>query len=107
MYVVVGHHTEPNVYYIQLLNQDKSGHPKVVNQCQLFNLKWSQPPSVASTSPNGDYAVPSFLHPKSNLNLYNYHSDNIYPSHHYNTRSKCKAATTGRQAEVNTIITYL
>ena len=31
VYVVVGHHSEPNVYYIQLLNQDKTGCPKVVN----------------------------------------------------------------------------
>ena len=31
VYVVVGHHTEPNVYYIQLLNKDKPGLPKVVN----------------------------------------------------------------------------
>ena len=106
MYIVVGHHMEPYVYYIQLLNQDKYGHPKVVNWCQLFDLKWSQPPSVASNSPNGDSAVPSFLHPKSNLNLYNYNSNNTNPSHQYNTRSKRKAATAGRQAEVNTIITH-
>ena len=107
MYIVVGHHSEPNVYYIQLLNQDKPGHPKVVNQHQLFDLKQSEPPSVASTSPNGDSAVPSFLHPNSKLNLYNYNSNNINPSHHYNTRSKHKAATAGRQVEVNTIITHL
>ena len=31
VYVVVGHHKKPNVYYIQLLNKDKPGHPKVVN----------------------------------------------------------------------------
>ena len=31
IYVMVGHHKEPNVYYIQLLNKDKSGSPKVVN----------------------------------------------------------------------------
>ena len=30
VYIVVGHHTEPNVYYIQLLNKDKPGLPKVV-----------------------------------------------------------------------------
>ena len=66
VYVVVGHHSEPNVYYIQLLNKDKPGPPKVVTRHQLFNLKWSEPPSVASTSPNGDSAVLSFLHPKLN-----------------------------------------
>ena len=108
IYVVVGHHSEPNVYYIQLLNKDKTGHPKVVNLCQLFNLKWSEPPSVASTSPSGDSAVPSFLQPKPTLNLYNNNSSNNNNSyHHYNTRSKCKAATAGWQAEVNTIITHL
>ena len=31
VYVVFGHHEEPNVYYVQLLNKDKPGHPKVVN----------------------------------------------------------------------------
>ena len=104
MYIVVGHHLEPKVYYIQLFNKDKLGPQKVVNRHQLFNLKWSQPPSVVSM--NSDPAVPSFLHPKSKLNVYNLDSDtNTF--HHYNTRSKHKAATTGRQAEVNTIITHL
>ena len=36
---------------IQLLNKDKPGPQKVFNQIQMFNLKWSEPPSVASTSP--------------------------------------------------------
>ena len=40
------------------------------------------------------------------LHIYNLDS-NTNTSHHYNTRSKCKAATAGRQAEVNTIITHL
>ena len=31
MYVVVDQHREPNVYYVQLLNKEKPGHPKVVN----------------------------------------------------------------------------
>ena len=31
VYVMIGHHKEPNVYYIQLLNKDKLGQPKVVN----------------------------------------------------------------------------
>ena len=38
IYIVVGHHDEPNVYYIQLLNSDKKALPKVVNRCQLFDL---------------------------------------------------------------------
>ena len=43
IYVVVAHHQEPNVYYIQLLNSECKGHPKVVNHCQLYdlNLVWS------------------------------------------------------------------
>ena len=94
MYIVVGHHTEPNVYYIQLLNKDKPGLPKVVNQCHLFNLNHSSPPSVAHSSLNGDPAViPSFLHPKPKSNIYNVDQQT---SHHYKTRSKQKAATAGR-----------
>ena len=74
IYVMVGHHKEPNVYYIQLLNKDKSGSPKVVNWCQLFNLNWSSPPSVADKSQDdGDPAViPSFLHPKTKTNINNF-----------------------------------
>ena len=106
VYVMVGHHMEPNVYYIQLLNKDKPGLPKVVNQHQLFDLNHSSPPSVATTSPDGDLAViPSFLHPKTKSNIFNVDLHNT--PHQYNMRSKCKAATTGRQAEVNTIITHL
>ena len=39
VYVVVGHHEEPNVYYIKLLSADKDAKPKVVNRHQLFDLK--------------------------------------------------------------------
>ena len=39
IYVVVGHHKEPNVYYIKLLSADKDTQPKLVNHHQLFNLK--------------------------------------------------------------------
>ena len=107
VYVVVGHHVEPNVYYIQLLNTDKPGSPKAVNRHQLFDLNHTSPPSEA-TSPNGDFAViPSFLHPKPISKLHNLNNTTDLPDHHYNTRSKRKAATAGRQAEVNTIITDL
>ena len=106
VYIVVGHHMEPNVYYIQLLNKDKPGSPKVVNRCQLFDLKCTSPPSE-TVSPDGDLAViPSFLQPKSIFNQYNTNTTDL-PDHHYNTRSKRKAATAVRQAEVNTIITHL
>ena len=105
MYIVVGHHMEPNVYYIQLLNKDKPGLQKVVNQCQLYNLNWSSPTSVAQSSLDGDPAtIPSFLHPKSKSNIF---LDQYTSDHQYNMRSKCKAATTGRQVEVNKIITHL
>ena len=103
---MVGHHKESNVYYIQHLNKDKSGSPKVVNQCQLFDLNYSSPPSVADNSQDDDdpAVIPSFLYPKSKTNICNWDQQKIYP---YNTRAKCKAAITGRQAEVNTIITHL
>ena len=39
VYVMVGHHHKPNVYYVQLLNKECKGHPKVVNQCQIYDLK--------------------------------------------------------------------
>ena len=39
IYIVVGHHEEPNVYDIKLLSADKDAQPKVVNRCQLFDLK--------------------------------------------------------------------
>ena len=51
---MVGHHKEPNVYYIQLLDKSQQGPPKVVNQHQLFNLNHSGPPSVADKSQDDD-----------------------------------------------------
>ena len=87
IYVVVGHHMEPSVYYIQLLNKDKQGPPKVVNQCQLFDLNHSSPPSVADTSLDDDdpAVIPSFLHPKSKTNICNLDQQTSHP---YNTRAK-------------------
>ena len=106
IYVMVGHHKELNVYYIQLLNKDKSGSPKVVNWRQLFDLNHSSPPSVADNSQDDDdpAVIPSFLHPNVKDNINNFNQQKIHP---YITRAKHKAATTGRQAEVNTIITHL
>ena len=57
VYIVVCHHQEPSVYYIQQLNSDKQGTPKVVNQCQLFNLNHSGPPSIHQSSFDGDFTV--------------------------------------------------
>ena len=105
MYIVVGYHEEPNVYYIQPLDTDKQGSPKVVNWSQLFDLNCSSPPSVAGTSQEDDESavIPSFLHPKPKNSIPNSNQSTPHP---YNTRSKHKAATAGRQAEVNTIITH-
>ena len=102
--IVVGHHEEPKIYYIQLLNSDKKGLPKVVNQCQLFDLNHSSPPSITNSF-NGDSAtVPSFLNPsRSNVNL----DSSVIQPHYYNTRHKCKTTTTSRQVVVETIVTHL
>ena len=61
VYVIVGHHQEPNVYYVQLLNCSKPGQPKVVNRCQLYDLKRSEPPSTSPVSDDGFATVPSFF----------------------------------------------
>ena len=121
IYVMVGHHDEPNVYYIQLLDSDKKAHPKVVNRCQLFDLNHSVPPSISSSAAADDLAsVPSFLHSNrsGNLNFGSSSKGNLDSSinfdgttgtslHHYNTRAKHKATTASRQVVVETIITYL
>ena len=96
---VVGHHHEPNMYYIQLLNKDHKGHPKVVNHHQIYDLNHSSPPSesLGSNSKDGDTSVvPSFLHHNHNGSNITTFVDPIVP-HHYNTRSKLKATAAGRQ----------
>ena len=65
---MIGHHEEPSVYYIQVLDKDKPGQPKVVNQCQLFGLNPSSPPSNSTSSNDGFATIPSFLTSKSNSN---------------------------------------
>ena len=63
IYAVVGHHDETNVYYMKPLDSDKKVHLKVVNQCQLFDLNQSIPPSISTSSATDDLAsVLSFLH---------------------------------------------
>ena len=109
VYVVVGHHQEePNVYYIQLLNNSKPGQPKVVNRHQLFDLKRSFPPSTASLDADGFSSIPSFL----NRRHHNFSSPNIGDNldiipHHYSTRSKHKTAATVNSGVVETIVTHL
>ena len=68
IYVVVGHHQEPNMYYIQLLNSDHKEHPKVVNHHQLYDLNQSCLPSVSLGSESEGHdvpVIPSFLASKS------------------------------------------
>ena len=48
VYIVIGHHHEPNMYYVQLLNKDCKGHPKVVNHHQIYDLNRSSPPLESS-----------------------------------------------------------
>ena len=109
VYIVIGHHHKSNMYYVQLLNKDHKGHPKVVNCCQIYDLNWSILPSesLGSDSKDGDIpVVPSFLncnHSGSNITTF---TDPTVP-HHYNTRSKPKAAATGRHTVVKTQVTHL
>ena len=94
-------------YYIQLLNSDKKGLPKVVNRHQLFDLNHSSPPSVTNSF-DGDCAiVPSFLHPSNSSKSSIDFDSSVKQPHHYNTRHKCKATTTSRQVVAETVITHL
>ena len=103
--VMIGHHEELNVYYIQFLNSSKPGQPKVVNRCQLYDLKRSSPPSTLSSDDDGFVVVPSFLSRWSNQsNISN--TNDIYPSYHYSTCSKCKTAATVGPVVVETIVTH-
>ena len=109
MCMVVGHHHEPNVYYIQLLKKDHKSRPKVANHHQIYDLDHSSPPSESSDSNSKDgdtLVVPSFLHYNHNGSNITTFVDPIIP-HHYNTRSKLKVAAAGRQAVVKTQVTYL
>ena len=109
VYMVVGHHQEPNVIYIQLLNPDHKSKPKVVNHHQLYNLNQSVSPSTSQDLGSGDDGhpvLPYFLAGKTN-GLYNSLFFDPHSSHHYNTHSKLKAATAGRQAVVESQVTHL
>ena len=109
VYVVVGHHQEPNVYYIQLLSQDRKSKPKVVNHHQLYNLNQSIYPSASRDLESRDdcYPVlPCFLAGKSQGSYNSLFSD-PHSINHYNTHSKLKAATAGRQAVVESQVTHL
>ena len=109
VYVVVGHHQEePNVYYIQLLNSNKPGQPKVVNRRQLYDLKRSMPPSASVLDTDGFASIPSFLNNRQGHNLPSSNvGDNLVIPHHYNTCSKQKTAATVNSVVVETVVTHL
>ena len=107
VYVVVSHHEGPNVYYIQPLNADKKGLPKVVNQHQLFDLNNSSPPSVTNSFYGDFVTVPFFLNTSKSKSNINFNSNVQQQPHHYNTRHKHKTTATSRQIVAETIVTYL
>ena len=93
-----------------LLNSSKHGQPKVVNRCQLYDLKRSVPPSTSSLGHvDGFPSIPSFLNRQGH---HNFSSSNIGDNldiipHHYSTRSKHKTAVTVNSGVVETIVTHL
>ena len=107
VYIVVGHHQEPNVYYIQLLNSSKPGQPKVVNWHQLYNLKISVPASVSPLGDDGFASIPSLFNRQPNSfssNVGNFGNQHI--PHHYSMHSKHKTAATVNPVVVETIVTH-
>ena len=109
IYVVVAHHQEPNVYYIQLLNSECKGHPKVVNCHQLYDLNQSGLLSESLTCGSGGSDVlvfPSFLSRNSKgSNILNF--TELPVQHHFNTRSKPKGTANVQLEAVKTQVTYL
>ena len=90
------------MYYVQLLNKYCKSHSKVVNLHQIYDLNRSTPPPEPMDSDaKDDYfsVVPSFLVRKTNGSSNTFFAD-LLLSHHYNTRSKLKAAATCRQVVV-------
>ena len=76
----------------------------MVNHHQIYDLNRSSPPSESLDSdPKDDdiSVVPSFLARKTNGSNNTFFADPLLP-HHYSTRSKLKAAATGRQVVVET-----
>ena len=109
IYIVVGHHKELNVYYVQLLNQDHKSKPRVVNFHQIYDLNQSVSPSTSQDLKSRDIdhpVLPCFLAGKTN-GSYNSLFFDPHSIHHYNTHSKFKAATAGRQAVVESQVTHL
>ena len=82
--------------------------PKVVNRRQLYNLNQSISPASQDLKSRDDgYPVlPCFLAGKSQGSYNSVFSD-PHSTNHYNTHSKLKAATVGRQAVVESQVTHL
>ena len=108
IYVIVdSHKEEPNVYYIQPLDDTQKVKPKAVNQWELFDLKRSLPWSELQDSETVDDQIPQLplLFPD---NTFKGETTTFSPiTHPYNTRSKNKTATACRQAVVEILITHL
>ena len=80
------------MYYVQLLNKDHKGYPKVVNHHQIYDLNRSSPPleSLDSDPKDDDIpVVPSFLTRNNNGSNITSFSDPSLP-HHYNTSLNLK-----------------
>ena len=108
IYVIVDSHTEePNVYYIQPLDDTQKVKPKAVNQQELFDLKRSSPWSESQDSETVDDQIPQLplLFPD---NTFKGDTTTFSPiTHPYNTRSKNKTAAACRQAVVEILVTHL
>ena len=108
IYVIVdSHKEEPNVYYIQPLDDTQKVKPKAVNQQELFDLKRTSPQSESQDSETMDGQIPQLplLFPD---NTFKGETTTFSPiTHPYNTRSKNKTATACRQAVVEIQVTHL
>ena len=108
IYVVVdSNKEEPNVYYIQPLDDTQKVKPKAVNRWELFDLKRSSPQSDSQDSETVDDQIPQLplLFPD---HTFKGETTTFAPiTHPYNTRSKTKTATVCRQAVVEIQITHL
>ena len=82
LFVFVDHHKDPNVYIKQALN--KNGPKRTVNRQQLFDMKKSQvDPTTSDPSIKGLKFDPKVRKLDTKPQI----------SHHYDTRSKTKAAS--------------
>ena len=97
------------MYYIQLLNSDCKGRPKVVNRCQLYDLNRSCPLSEPSTFELEDcdvLVIPSFLSGNSKQSKISNFTEPAV-QHHYNARSKPKGAANVQSEAVEIQVTHL